>query len=48
MILSWIVTLLIVGGSFILFGLIQYEQNKLLSEYEFDIDCALFYTTPQL
>ena len=45
--LSWLITLLICFASYVLFGFIQYEQNKLLSDYNFDIDCeVLFPNTP--
>ncbi len=41
--LSWIITLAIVFASYILFGYIQWEQKRLLSEYNFKVDCQLFY-----
>ncbi len=45
-ILSWVVTLAIVLASYILFGWIQWQQNQLLSQYNFAIDCELFYKAP--
>ena len=41
--LSWALTLLICMASYVLFGFIQYKQNKLLSEYNFDIDCEVLF-----
>lgn len=31
LLISWLITLIIVGGSYILFGFIQYQQNVILS-----------------
>jgi hypothetical protein len=45
---SWIMTLLISIGSYLLFGYIQYEQSQLLTKYNYDIDCNVLYTSAQL
>ena len=42
-IISWLFTLVIVAGSYVLFGFIQWQQTRLLSAYNFKIDCGLFY-----
>lgn len=42
-IFSWIISLAIVVASYVLFGWIQWEQKRLLSQYNFQIDCGLFY-----
>lgn len=43
LIISWIITLAICGGSYVLFGYIQHQQNQYLSTYNFNIDCNLLY-----
>jgi uncharacterized membrane protein len=45
---SWVITLAICAGSYVLFGYIQYQQNNYLSAYNFNIDCAVLYSAAQL
>jgi hypothetical protein len=45
LIISWIITLAICAGSYILFAYIQYQQNQYLSTYNFNVDCSVLYTT---
>lgn len=47
-IVSWVITLAICLGSYVLFGYIQYQQNIFLSTYNFKIDCNVLYTSSQL
>lgn len=35
-------------GSYMLFGYIQYEQNRFLSTYNFNINCNVLYSSGQL
>lgn len=46
--ISWLVTLVICFGSYALFGFIQMEQNKLLADYHFDINCNVLYQASEL
>jgi hypothetical protein len=45
---SWLMTLLISIGSYLLFGYIQYEQSQMLAKFHYDIDCNVLYTSAQL
>jgi hypothetical protein len=47
-IISWILTLAICMGSYMLFGFIQYEQTSYLSTYNFNINCNVLYNSSQL
>lgn len=42
-IVSWFATLLICFGSYVLFGFLQLEQNSLLSDYNFNLNCEVLY-----
>lgn len=46
--ISWIITLLICLGSYLLFGFIQYKQSQLFTKYNYGIDCDVLYTSAQL
>ncbi len=48
MIISWILTLCICFGSYMLFGYIQQKQNDYLSGYNFSINCDVLYTSAQM
>lgn len=47
-IISWLLTILICVGSYLLFGFIQLKQNQLFSQYNYGIDCNVLYTSSQL
>lgn len=47
-IISWIITLAICFGSYILFGYIQQKQNDYLSAYNFNINCDVLYNSLQM
>lgn len=42
------ITLIICFGSYVLFGFLQAQQNSLLSQYNFNIDCNVLFQTSQL
>ncbi len=46
--ISWIFTIIICVGSYLLFGFIQYKQSQLFTEYNYGIDCNVLYTSAQL
>jgi hypothetical protein len=46
--ISWLITLLICLGSFMLFGYLQYRQNELFKNYNYGIDCNVLFTSAQL
>ena len=46
--ISWILTIVICVGSYLLFGYIQYKQTELNSTYNYNIDCNVLYTSNQL
>lgn len=46
-VLSWIATLIICMGSYLLFGFIQFKENELLSSYNYNVNCALLFPTDQ-
>ena len=48
MTISWLITLIICLGSFILFGYLQYLQNQLFETYNYGIDCNVLFTSAQL
>lgn len=48
LVISWIMTLAICFGSYMLFGYIQYKQNQFLSNYNFSINCDVLYTSSQM
>lgn len=48
LIISWLLTLTICFGSFVLFGFIQAKQNSLLSEYNFNINCNVLFQSADL
>lgn len=48
MVFSWLLTIIVCVGSYILFGFIQLEQNSLFSDYNYGIDCDVLYTSVQL
>ena len=41
--ISWLLTLAICFGSYMLFGYLQYKQNDYLSTYNFNINCDILY-----
>jgi len=43
--MSWVFTVAVVAASYILFGYIQWEQSRILSAYNFKIDCAIVYNS---
>ena len=46
--LSWFLTLLVIFGSYMLFAFIQLEQDNLLSQYNFDLNCNVLFDSTQL
>lgn len=42
-VISWLLTLIIVVGSYVLFGYVQWVESQLLSKNEFGIDCGIIY-----
>jgi hypothetical protein len=46
--ISWLFTIAICVGSYLLFGYIQYKQSQLFTEYNYGIDCSVLYTSTQL
>ena len=48
MILSWLLTLSICLGSYLLFAFIQLKQDELLSTYNFELNCNVLFTSTQL
>lgn len=46
--ISWIITIVICVGSYLLFGFIQYKQRQLFTDYNYGIDCDVLFTSTQL
>ncbi len=40
---SWIIVLVIILGTYLLFGFIQYKQSQLNTDYNYNIDCTVLY-----
>lgn len=40
---SWIIVLVIILGTYLLFGFIQYKQSQLNTDYNYNIDCKILY-----
>ena len=45
---SWVVVIMCLVGSYLLFGYIQYKQSTLNSKYNYSIDCTVLYPSVNL
>ena len=46
--ISWMLTVVVCFGSYLLFGYIQYRQQKAFSTFNYGIDCTILFNTTQL